>query len=187
MLVLAAPPGALLAQATGTPRPGDTGAVGNTGKSDWEREQERRGWREADLPPPPPPASGELLPFYVSAPSDSRYFIDSASIAPGADGVVRYTLVVRSPLGAESITYEGIRCETGEVRTYAAARADRSWSVHPGDWRRIEARGVQRWHDALWREYFCPRATPIRSAAEGVAALRKGGHPSRSTLPERGY
>ena len=109
------------------------------------------------------------------------------SIAPGADGVVRYTLVVRSPLGAESITYEGIRCETGEVRTYAVARADRSWSVHPGEWRRITGRNVQRWHDALRGEYFCPRGTSIRSAAEGIAALKRGGHPQRSTLPERGY
>lgn len=180
-------PAAAWAQATGTPLPGDTGAVGNTGKSDWETEQEKRGWREADLPPPPPPASGELLPFFVSSATDARFFIDSASIAPGADGVVRFTLVVRSALGAESITYEGIRCATDEVKTYAVARTDRSWSVHPGSWRRIQVRGVQRWHDALRSEYFCPRGVPIRTAAEGVDALKRGGHPHHSTLPERGY
>ena len=160
---------------------------GNTGKSDWELEQEKRDWREAEMPAPPPPGSGQLLPFFVSSASDYRFFIDAASLAPGADGVVRYTLIVRSPLGAESVTNEGIRCATREVRTYATGRADRSWSVHPGPWRRIEARSVQRWHDALWREYFCPRELSIRSAAEGVDALRRGGHPERIAIPERGY
>ena len=160
---------------------------GNTGKSDWELEQEKRDWREAEMPAPPPPGSGQLLPFFVSSASDYRFFIDAASLAPGADGVVRYTLIVRSPLGAESVTNEGIRCATREVRTYATGRADRSWSVHPGPWRRIEARSVQRWHDALWREYFCPQELPIRSAAEGVDALKRGGHPNRIAIPARGY
>ncbi len=160
---------------------------GNTDKSDWEREQEKREWREADVPTPPAPGSGALLPFFVSSASDFRFYVDAASIAPGADGAVRYTLVVRSPLGAETITYEGIRCATGEVKTYATGRADRSWSVHPGAWRRIEARSVQRWHDTLWQDYFCPRKLAIRSAAEGVDALKRGGHPGRIAIPARGY
>lgn len=160
---------------------------GNSDKSDWEREQEKREWREADVPTPPPPGSGALLPFFVSSASDFRFYIDAASIVPGADGAVRYTLVVRSPLGAETVTYEGIRCATGEVKTYATGRADRSWSVHPGAWRRIEARSVQRWHDALWQDYFCPRKVAIRSGAEGVDALKRGGHPERIAIPARGY
>lgn len=160
---------------------------GNTGKSDWETEQEKRDWREADVPPPPPAGSGEMLAFFVSAASDYRFFIDSASLALGRDGVVRYTLIVRSPLGVESVTYEGIRCATREVKTYAYGGADRSWSVRPGAWRRIEARSVQRWHDALWREFFCPRGIAIDSAAEGIDALKRGGHPDRRSIPARGY
>jgi len=160
---------------------------GNTGKSDWELEQEKRDWRESEAPLPPPPGTGELLPFFVSSASDLRFFIDAASLAPGTDGVVRYTLIVRSPLGAETASYEGIRCATGEVKTYAFGRADRSWSARPGAWRRIEARSVQRWHDALWREYFCPRKIQIRNAAEGIYALKRGGHPASGPTPPRGY
>jgi hypothetical protein len=160
---------------------------GNTGKSDWELEQEKRDWREANMPAPPPPGSGEMLTFFVSSASDYRFYIDAASLAPGADGVIRYTLIVRSPLGAESVSYEGIRCETREVRAYAYGRADRSWSVHPGPWRRIEERSVQRWHYALWREFFCPGGAPIRSVAEGIDALKRGGHPNRGGAPARGY
>ena len=54
-------------------------------------------------------------------------------------------------------------------------------------WRRIETRSVQRWHDALWREYFCPREIPIRNAAEGIYALKRGGHPASGATPPRGY
>jgi len=177
--VLAVIPAAAVAQAGAPPA--------TDGKSDWEREQERRDWREAEMPAPPPPGSGELLPFFVSSASDYRFFIDSASLAPGADGVVRYTLIVRSPLGAETVTYEGMRCATGEVKAYAYGRTDRSWSVHPGAWRRIEDRSVQRWHYALSREFFCPVGVPIRTAAEGIDALKRGGHPNRGAVPARGY
>ena len=154
-----------------------TGAAQDTGKSDWERAQEERDWREAEAPLPPPPGTGELLPFFVSSASDFRFFIDAASLAPGKDGVVRYTLLARSPQGVDNITYEGIRCATGEVKTYAYGRADGSWSLRPGPWRRIEARSVQRWHHALLTEYLCSHRIPIRSAAEGIEALRRGGLP----------
>ena len=136
---------------------------------------------------PAAPRQANLLPFFVSSASEFRFFVDGASISPGKDGVVRYTLIVRSPLGAETASYEGIRCATGEVKTYAFGRADRSWSARPGAWRRIEARSVQRWHDALWREYFCPRKIPIRNAAEGIYALKRGGHPASGATPPRGY
>jgi hypothetical protein len=29
----------------------------------------------------------------------------------------------------------------------------------------------------LWREYFCPHAIAIDDTAEGIDALRRGGHP----------
>jgi hypothetical protein len=160
---------------------------GDTGKSDWERAQEERDWREAEAPPPPPPGKGELVEFFVSSASDFRFFIDAASLAPGKDGVIRYTLVARSPLGSESITYEGIRCATGEVKTYAYGKPDGGWSVRPSPWRPIEMRSVKRWHSALWREYLCVRREPVRSAAEGIDALKRGGHPESSSVPERGY
>jgi len=52
---------------------------------------------------------------------------------------------------------------------------------------RIEDRSVQRWHYALSREFFCPVGVPIRTAAEGIDALKRGGHPNRGAVPARGY
>jgi CNP1-like family len=97
----------------------------------------------------------------------------------GKDGVVRYVLVARSAQGAQSVSFEGIRCSTSEFRIYATG-GDDGWLRSSSPWRPIAPRAVQRWHNALRDEYFCPFGNPIHSAAEGVDALRRGGHPSRA-------
>jgi hypothetical protein len=146
-------------------------------KTDWEIEQERREWREGEVRLPAYPKRDDLIEFQVSAASDFRFFVDSASLSVGRDGVVRYTLVARSPTGAENVSHEGIRCHAGTYRIYAFGRGDGRWSERATDWRAIEPKSVQRWHNALWREYFCPQRVPIADAAEGLDALRRGGHP----------
>jgi len=145
-------------------------------KSDWEKEDEERNWREAEVVLPAYPRAENLLEFFVSSASPFRFYIDRPSLSVGADGVVRYTLVVRSPAGAETVSYEGMRCRTGEVKVFAFGRPDRSWAGHAAPWRRIEMKSVQRWHNALYGEYFCPSGAPILSAADGLDALRAGEH-----------
>ena len=147
-------------------------------KSDWEIEVERRGWTEGEYKLPPPPKADDLIEFYVSAGTDFRFFIDGQSISIGKDGVVRYTLLARSPSGTENVTYEGIRCSEGKYRVYAYGRSGTGWTERTSDWRPIEAKTVQRSHHALWREYFCPMKVPLFDQAEGIDALRRGGHPN---------
>ena len=147
-------------------------------KSDWELEQEERSWTEGALQLPAYPKGEDLIEFYVSAATEFKFFIDRASLSVSPEGVVRYTLLARSPSGAENVTYEGIRCKTGTYRIYAYGRAGGTWAPRASDWRSIEPRSVQRWHQALWREYFCPQKVPIDDVAEGIDALRRGGHPN---------
>lgn len=148
-------------------------------RSDWERKHEAQlaspAAAAAAVAPPALPRERDLIEFYVAATSGFRFFIDAASISVAEGGEVRYTLVARSSAGAQNITYEGMRCNSGEVRLYAIGRDD-AWGGRAGEWRPIEPRSVQRWHNALYREYFCPQREPIASAQEGVAALRSGGH-----------
>lgn len=146
--------------------------------TDWERRQKERDWREREVVLPAYPKRENLLPFFVSATTTFDFFIDAASISTAEDGVVRYVLVARSAQGAESVSYEGIRCSAREYRIYAAGAGD-GWKRVDAPWRPIEPRSIQRWHNALLREYFCPLGNPIRSAAEGADALRRGDHPSR--------
>lgn len=144
-------------------------------KSDWERLDEERNWLEIESAPPSLPLREERLPFFVSSASDFRFFVDRPSISVGKDGVVRYTLIALSPLGAENVSFEGVRCKSREHKTYATGRADGSWSRREGPWRRA----TQLWQHALRVEYFCPQGVPIATAAEGIDALRRGGHPNK--------
>jgi hypothetical protein len=159
------------------------GACGHVEKSDWERSHEGRLTpSEETLVLPAYPRERELIEFFVAAASEFRFFVDASSISV-VGGEVRYTLVARSSAGAENVSYEGMRCNSGEVRIYALGRGG-AWSGTPGEWRAIQPRSVQRWHHALQREYFCPQREPIARREEGVDALRRGGHPMSRSLSD---
>jgi len=154
---------------------------GPDAKSDWERAHEERlaaseRAAAANTIPTPPNQRGELIEFSVGPTTDFRFFIDAQSLSVDNEGVVRYVLVARSPDGVENVTFEGLKCETDEVRIYALGR-DGAWTGRPGDWRKIDARSATRWHYELSRNFFCPQRDPIASAKEGIRALREGGHP----------
>jgi hypothetical protein len=149
-------------------------------KSDWEREQERRGFNDGEVALPALPAKDGLIEFFVSSASSFKFYVDAKSLSVGQDGIVRYTLVARSPSGAESVTHEGMRCSGQQAlyRVYAFG-SDGKWSRNPGaDWKIIEPKSVQRWHNELRGRYFCPNRLAILSADEGLDALRRGGHPA---------
>ncbi|HEX5093964.1 MAG TPA: CNP1-like family protein [Burkholderiales bacterium] len=148
--------------------------------TDWERQQQERNWREREVVLPAYPANERLMPFYVSATNPFSFFVDRASVSVDKDGVVRYTLVARSPEGADTVTYEGMRCSTREFRIYATGSAGR-WTLVDRPWRAILLPRVQPWEEALYGEYFCPLGDVIPDAATGIRALSKGterGRPS---------
>jgi hypothetical protein len=123
------------------------------------------------------PERRELIEFAVDAAGGFRFFIDPASLSVGSDGEVRYVLVARSAEGGENVSFEGMRCNSAELRLYAFGRGG-AWTGMPGEWRSMRERGAQRWHTTLFREFFCPQKDPIRNVREGIQALREGGHPA---------
>lgn len=138
-----------------------------------------RFWSEEQVAPPAFPKESDLLEVHVGTGTTNRFFVDGSTLAPGRDGVVRYVLVVKTGGGATNITFEGVRCKTGEYRVLAIARPDGTWaSARMSGWRRIEDKFANRHHAVLGRELFCPFTQPIRSADEGRDALRRGKHPS---------
>jgi len=147
-------------------------------KSEWEQERERRDWKEGELKLPAYPKAEGLIEFAVVGATSFRFFIDPASLDLGSDGVVRYTLVARSPSGVANISYEGIRCATGSYKVFALGN-DGRWASRETEWRQIEPKAVA-WHFELRANYFCPNRLSIATAAEGLDALRRGGHPAAS-------
>lgn len=144
---------------------------------DFDEEYEQKSWTELAVQLPAAPVQANLLSFYVSPLTENRYFIDSASISVGQDGVVRYTLQVLAGGGARNVTYEGMRCETRERRIYASGRIDGSWSrFGRSEWVKIVDSAANRHHAALFLEYFCPNGVIVVDSAEAVRYLRTGGY-----------
>jgi hypothetical protein len=174
------------AQNTNDPREGVQQR--SNAKSEWELERERRDSSEPPVVLPAAPAAPDLIEFWVTSASSFRFFIDAKSLSVGPDRVVRYTLVARSSSGSEKVSYEGMRCgEDAYVKVYAFGR-DGTWSSNrQADWKLIEAKSVQRWHNELRDHYFCPAMIPVGRAGEAVDALRRGGHPAAPTADRRRF
>ena len=145
-------------------------------ESDEDVEESR--WKESQVQLPAWPQPENLLAVYVSAATQNEFFVDGSTLSVTADGVVRYALVIRSPGGATNISFEGMRCETRERRIYASGRPDGSWSKSRGEeWKRIRDTGANRYHVALFADYFCPEGVIVRNVEEAQNALRLGRHP----------
>jgi hypothetical protein len=152
--------------------------VSATAFADFEEDYESKQWQEIEVQLPAAPKQETLLPFYVSAATENRFFIDGATLSVGSDGVVRYVLLVLTPQGVRNVTYEGMRCLTRERRIYASGRQDGSWSkARKNEWVRIQDAYANRQHAALFLEYFCPVGNIVQDAAEARNALIKGVHP----------
>lgn len=133
-------------------------------------------WQEGPVQTPPPPNFDQLLPFEMTRHSALSYAIDPASVSvssPGSDGVVRYTVVIRSRSGATNIRYEGIRCNAFLWRLYSAANASgTAWENISTDWSRIEGNSLNGYRAALASDYMCGNKSPAGTAADIVKRIR---------------
>jgi len=155
-------------------------AIGPADQASWgqfEHDFEEKPWSELEARLPSPPEQGNLLPFYVSAASNNRFFIDSESILPGTDGVVRYTLVILSVSGARNVSFEGMRCATSEFKRYAFGREDGSWGRAKNiQWTPIQYKDTNRQHHMLFDDFLCPRRFPVKNREEAIQAFKAGIH-----------
>ncbi|MGZ3254734.1 MAG: CNP1-like family protein [Burkholderiaceae bacterium] len=124
-------------------------------------------WQEIATQLPAIPLEENLIPFYVSATATLKFAIDSKSLTVGSDGVIRYVLVSKSASGAENVSYEGIRCESSEVKLYAFGHKDGTWGKSRRDkWEPILEKASNRQHAALARDYFCNNKIAAGGAQE---------------------
>lgn len=131
-------------------------------------------WEESNVTLPDWPDAADWLPFSVGRLSQNRHFVAAKSIRVGADGTVRYALRVLSPEGAETLTVEGIRCGTSELKRYAVGRPEeKRWvparnsdwkKLHPGNYAQVE----------LLKEYLCSAGSPVQSPDEAIKWLKRG-------------
>ena len=127
---------------------------------------EKKAFVETDVKLPPLPKPENLLAFEHSSANTNRFFIDADSIVIGTDGIVRYTMVVKSPSGAENVSYEGIRCETTEQKFYAFGRRDGTQGRARGEALAHAGAGGAGLAGAAARHQGRRRRTPRRSESQ---------------------
>ncbi len=146
------------------------------GASDqFDSEFDEKPWSEIEVQLPVFPGEENLIPFQVGSVRDRQFFVDGASISIGSDEVIRFSVVVVSPSGARNISYEGMRCVTGERRLYAFGRSDRTWSkARNNNWVKIKGGGNQ-YPVALFVDYFCSIGErTIMTPDDAMRVLRYG-------------
>jgi hypothetical protein len=155
-----------------------------------------KSWAELQAQLPAYPKAKNLLPFNAGPASNNLHYIDAPSIVVGEEGIVRYTLVIKSPEGAMNVSYEGMRCATDgvrerarlkvlilkfqitEKRLYAIGRDDGTWvRARVSEWEALEDISQHYAQRALSRYFFCPANVIVRNKDEAIQALKRGGHP----------
>ncbi len=131
-------------------------------------------WKESDVPPPPAYDMSKLLTFEVTRSSPLVYGVDPASFSISkTDGIVRYVVVATTPAGAKNVIYEGLRCSTGEVRTYARAKPDGSWvAVANSEWKSAYDISLPRHSLRFAKAAACQQAAPVSSVSELIRKLK---------------
>ena len=152
--------------------------------ADWDRQaiDEKKTAPEQAVVLPSYPQDADLVEFAFGASGSHRYFVDASTLDVGADGVVRYALVVKTAGGASNASFEGIRCKTYEKRIYAIGHPQRKWiEARRSIWEPIQAGRANEHQSVLYAEYFCPdrrivadRASALRSFGAGIYGARRG-------------
>jgi len=116
-----------------------------------------------------------MIPLDVGSATTHRYFVDTRSVSLGNDGIVRYTMIIKTSGGATNVSFEGIRCEVREQKYYAIGRGDKTWArARNPQWRHIEPREYTAHHMTLYLEYLCRGRFMYDSAEQIVRLLRAG-------------
>lgn len=84
-------------------------------------------WIEEDAGTAPTFSSKTLLPVDMPPYVTLKVGIDPITIRLGSDGVMRYVVVMVNSTGSVNAAYEGVRCTSAEVKTYARWTSQGTW------------------------------------------------------------
>lgn len=123
---------------------------------------------------PDAPKTENLLRYTVGAAGAMSFAIDAKSVIVGDDQIVRFSSVISSASGALNISYEGIRCKTGERKLFATGRPDGSWNTMPdAEWRPISGASANSYQAALMKDFFCDGESVAGKASTIVDRIRR--------------
>ncbi|MCB1760567.1 MAG: hypothetical protein KDI68_12405 [Gammaproteobacteria bacterium] len=139
-------------------------------------------WKEDSVELPEYPDK-ERMKEIVFGRTDTRYrfFIDPKTLRVADNDVVHYVLLLRSRSGAENLMYEGIRCQTGDYKTFAyGTRGGKFKALQNPRWKEITETSNNWFRAELKRGYFC---NPHRlNAVTAESILSRIEHPGQFRL-----
>ena len=135
-------------------------------------------WKETETPLPPAFTKDRLIPIEMPKYVSVRFGVDPATLTITPDGIVRYVVVASNASGSTNAMYEGIRCATGEVKTYARYTSSGQWSsIQDPQWQRLDANLPSKHAMALAQQGVCDGRSASASSAAGIVyALKNPGH-----------
>lgn len=138
-------------------------------------------WQEVEAPRPGPVRTTGLIPLDVPG-TTMRFGVDPASVSVGEDRVVRYVVVATSPSGVINAMYEGLRCNTAQVKVYARHNPDSGWvPAQRAEWQALHTTPNYRYSLLIARQGACVGHAANVNAARIVRDLRTGGEPRSVT------
>ena len=137
-------------------------------------------WKEAQTPAPPSFNVKQLIPIEMPSYVSLRFGIDPATLSITPDGVVRYVVVATNATGSINAMYEGLRCATGEVKTFARHGTSGQWSLSADpQWQNWDGNLPSKHAMALAKQGLCEgRSVAASSVSVMVKALKNANpHP----------
>lgn len=129
-------------------------------------------------PTPPGPSNPhtELQTYEVPQPSSGTYQIELNSLTLGSDEVIRMVLVQTSTTGVQNVSFEGVRCKTGERKLYAFLKSDGTWNeYHQARWQAIQNFASAKHIVTLAKNFLCAGGGAWGSVKDIQYRLRQGG------------
>ena len=132
-------------------------------------------WQEAEVRLPDTVNLARVVTFELTRPASLVFGIEADSLRIDTDGVVRYAFVARSSSGAVNVLFEGMRCQTAEVKLYAHWDKGSGWTpVVASEWKPLSFQGPTRRAMQMARGGICAQSMPNGSPALILSTLRNG-------------
>jgi hypothetical protein len=137
-----------------------------------KRYETDREWEETAVPPPPAFSESRLVDIAMPPYMSLKFGVDPSTIAITGDGIVRYVVVAHNRSGgAVNAFYEGVRCSTAEMKSYARFN-DGVWhETKAPDWKRLNNLNST-YSKALAVQGLCRGDAPRASVGEMVQNIR---------------
>lgn len=163
--------------------------------TDWQKPEPFRGveksgpkdLKEDDFLLPDVAVASNWVEFHIGSETRNRYFVARDSLSVGPDGVTRFVSRVLTAGGAENISVEAIRCETGEKRLYANLRNGREWvRARDSGWKSVfTGNRLNDYRQGLYFGLLCAGDQPM-APADSLASMAAS-FKARAGSPLMGY